>query len=321
MTSSKRRVRVVVIGGGNGTGVVLSSLKETDTELSAIVSMADDGGSTGMLRDELNASAVGDIQQCLVALTENISNKNLFKYRFSEGTLDGHSFGNMFLTSAEKATGSLYKAIGIARNLLDVDANIVPVTDDKPYLIAKTGKQTIKGVYSFANTQVDGKKVNLDLSPHSDVSDAAESLIKDADIIIIAPGNFYCSILPALIVEGVVSAINQSKAKKVFVSNLINFQNHTANYKVEDYLAELERIAGLKDFDYVICNDRQELLDVNYVKVNEDNNIKNLILEDLVSKEKTIIDPNDRIAHIRSSIKHDKAKLNKIFIQIFEDNI
>jgi uncharacterized cofD-like protein len=314
---SSGKKKIVIIGGGNGSSMLISSLKD-DFEVAAIVSMADDGGSTGRLRKELGTSAVGDIRQCLVALADSEYSKKLFSHRFSQGELEGHSFGNLFLASIEKATGSLYKAIEQAKNILEIKTGkVVPVTDDKPELEITGEDLKIKGVYEIANTKIAGKKAKFSLSPSkTSLSIKAEESIGEADLIIIAPGNFYCSIIPALIVGGMGDTLSKSPAKKVLVANLANFQNHTKGYGASDYFAEIARLTGINFIDTAIINNNPDL-------GTEDEAIDpgplpgiEIIEENLVSNEKLEPDPNDKIALLRSKVRHDESKLNKIITQI-----
>lgn len=317
MSSTKKKI--VIIGGGNGSSVLISSLKD-DFDVSALVSMADDGGSTGRLREEQNVSAVGDIRQCLVAFSDSESSKNLFSYRFDNGELEGHSFGNIFLTTIEKATGSLYKAIDQAKNVLDIkNGETIPVTDDKPDLGMTYKQEEVTGVYKIANTEIKGKDAKFRLAPpDSKLSKKAREYIEKADLIIIAPGNFYCSIMPALIVEEMSDVLESSKAKKVLISNLVNFSNHTEGFDTNDYLSEINRIAGLGSLDILIANNNYDIgNDEQAVKISKED-YKNIqtIKDNLVSNEKSKADPNDKIARLRSKVSHDKNTLNKIITQI-----
>lgn len=311
--------RIAIIGGGNGSGVVISSLKD-DFDVSAITSMADNGGSTGRLRKELGVSAVGDIRQCLVAFADSENSKNLFSYRFTNGNLKGHSFGNIFLSTIEKATDNLYKAIHQAKNVLDIkNGQIIPITDDKPNLVMAYNGMDVRGVYEIANTEIEGKEAKFKLDPSSaKISGSAMKCIEKADLIIIAPGNFYCSIIPPLITAGVINSIIKSNAKKILISNLVNFSNHTKNFTAADYISEIYRIAKVEFIDILISNNNYDVgTDDEVVKLGNlgYSNIK-IIEDDLVSNEKSNVDPNDKIAQIRSKVNHDKKRLNKIITQI-----
>jgi uncharacterized cofD-like protein len=316
---SSAKKNIVVIGGGNGSSVLISSLKD-DFDVTAIVSMADDGGSTGRLRKELGTSAVGDIRQCLVAFASSADSKNLFSYRFSSGGLQGHSFGNIFLTTVEQATGSLYKAIDQAKNVLNINnGEIIPVTDRKPHLEMTHGKEEFAGVYKIANTKIKGMDAKFRLRPSdSELSQEANEHIEKADLIIIAPGNFYCSIIPALMVKGMREALERSKAKKVFISNLVNFSNHTEGFDTSDYLSEINRISRIQSLDVLISNSNYDIgTDDQAIKIAKEGhrNIQ-IIQDDLVSSERSKADPNDKISQLRSKVSHNKNSLNKIITHI-----
>lgn len=309
---------IVVIGGGNGTATIMSSLSDSGAKLTALLSMADDGGSTGRLRKELGVSAVGDIRQCLAALCKQESSQDLFSYRFGEGNLEGHSFGNIFLTSAEQKTGSLYKAIDIAKNILNVQDEILPITDDEPYLYANVGGKEIEGVYNIAQQKLDLVSAELNLRPKSKIADQAKESILKADLVVIAPGNFYCSVLPALIVEGVYETLKKSLAKKVMFTNLVNFKNHCDGFKISDYISETDRLVGKNFLDIIIANNEIDKTMNEQFVLADTENVKSIetINEALLSPEKIQPDPNDKIAQVRSNVRHDKTKLHTIITQI-----
>ena len=308
--------KVVVIGGGNGNSTVISSLKN-DFDVTAITSMADNGGSTGRLRKEQDSSAVGDIRQCLVALSGSEQSRNLFSYRFKEGELKGHSFGNLFLSSIEKATGDIYTAIAQAKNVLDIDVgDVVPITDDKPQLTLEHKAKRIRGVYEIANTKIDGKDSKFSLEPSSILSKRAKESIGRADLIIIAPGNFYCSIIPALIVNGLAEALLKSSAKKVFIGNLVNFANHTRGFNAEDYLNEMFRLTKIKA-DILVQNNNYDIqTDDEPVRLNQLNDDLQIIQRNLVSPKISKPNPGDKIAALRSKVSHDTDALSTIITQI-----
>jgi uncharacterized cofD-like protein len=250
-------VKAVVIGGGTGSFMVLSALRHYVSNLSAIVNMSDDGGSTGVLRDELGALPPGDIRQCLVALSNTPEYmRELFNYRFQEGGLKGHSFGNLFLSALEKVAGNFADGVKMAEQILDVQGSVIPVISENVRLVATLGGQRIVGqaVIELHEFQP-GDRPLLTLEPRPKLSQAAASAIAAADLIIIGPGGLYDSILPVLLPSGMGAALQESKATKVFISNLVNKPNNTAGMKVHDYVHEIERHLGVTDiFGYVIYN-------------------------------------------------------------------
>jgi uncharacterized cofD-like protein len=250
--------KVVVIGGGTGSFTVLSGLKKYPLHLTAVVSMADDGGSTGRLRDEYGVLPPGDIRQCLVALSEaSDTMRELFSYRFSDGGLDGHSFGNIFVSTLEKMTGDFNTAMKVASEVLKVRGMVLPVTLDSVYLRVelKNGK-VINGEHSIDAYQMISRfgvrKISLDKKalPNPRVIKA----LQDADMVILGPGSFYTSLIPNLLVSGIPRAVASSKAKKVFIVNLMNRYGHTDNFGPSDYVGEIEKFLAPGRFDYVLCN-------------------------------------------------------------------
>lgn len=249
--------KIVVIGGGTGSFTLLSGLKNYTDHITAIVNMADDGGSTGVLRDELGALPPGDVRQCLVALSESPKVRDLFNYRFSEGTFEGHAFGNIFLTALEQMTGSFAEAVDVADEVLNVRGKVVPVTLDNVHLIMKKKDgNDIIGEFKIGNMKFDigDERPELELSPPATINPDAKSAILDADIVVIAPGNLYGSIAPALIVDGMKEALTTTKAKIVYVCNLVTKPGQTDGFSVNDFADEIERFVGEKVLDIVLYN-------------------------------------------------------------------
>jgi uncharacterized cofD-like protein len=249
-------VKAVVIGGGTGSFTILSGLKNYVSDLTALVSMADDGGSTGQLRDELGVLPPGDVRQCLVALARSPKVRNLFNYRFEEGSFKGHSFGNLFLTALEKMTGDFRAGVELATEVLQVAGKVEPITLDKVTLMMQDGDRVVRGERLIDDGSF-GPRPKLWLEPDPAANPAALDAIKRADLIIIAPGSLYTSLGAALVVPGIGEALHKSKAKKVYVCNLVNKPGQTDGFAVEDYAAELERMAGTRFLDYVIYNTKK----------------------------------------------------------------
>ena len=239
---------IVTIGGGTGSFVLLSGLKRHPVNLSAIVSMADDGGSTGVLRDELGVLPPGDIRQCLVALSDSSDEmRQLMNYRFERGALKGHSFGNLLLGALEKINGGFLAGLKEAVKILNVKGEVIPVTADAVNLILdlKDGS-TIKGEAAINRSSVlerIGIK-RLYLRPRAHANAHAIKKIKEADIIIIGPGNFYCSIIPNLLVDGIADAIRISKATVILNCNLVNKNGHTERFTLDDYVDVINGYLG-----------------------------------------------------------------------------
>ncbi len=254
---SKRIKKIVCLGGGTGVSVVLSGFRKYPLDLTAIVTMFDSGGSSGKLRKELGILPLGDVRQCLVALSDETNLTNLFHYRFGKGTLKGHNFGNLLIAAAIGATGGLNKAIDKISKILNIKDKVVPVTLGGADIIAilKNNKK-IKEEEEIINcpylSKVGVKK--LFLEPEVEANPKTISAIKKADLIIITPGKFYTSIIPNFLVKGISAAIRKSRAKKVFVCNLMTQIGNTDGFSVIDFLTILEKYLGKDIIDYVIFN-------------------------------------------------------------------
>jgi len=247
---------IVTIGGGTGQFTLLSGLKKYPVRLTAIVSMADNGGSTGVLRDELGVLPPGDIRQCLVALSESdLIMRDLFNYRYEQGGLKGHNFGNIFLSTLEKLTGSFEEAVRVAGHVLAIRGEVIPVTTRSVNLVSGSAERRICGESAISSAPL-VEKETLRLEPEAYASPKAVAAIESADCLIIGPGNFYCGVLPNLLVKGIPEAIKRSRAAVVYNCNLMNWAGHTDGYVVRDYVDEVEGFIGKGRIDFVTYNNR-----------------------------------------------------------------
>jgi len=249
--------KIVVMGGGTGNFVVLRGLKRYPVDLTAVVNMADDGGSTGVLRDELGVLPPGDVRQCLVALSNSSRlMRSLMNYRFEQGGLEGHSFGNLLLSALEKVTGSFEKAVEEASRILSIRGHVIPVTMHqvrlRMLLHSKQLLQSERDIYYC--DEIDKGYDSLYLEPIPQVNPRAVEEIKKADLIVLGPGGLYTSLIPILLVPGIAEALLQSRAKKAFVVNLMNRRGQTTGFSVASYLEEINRFIGRHIFDYVLVN-------------------------------------------------------------------
>jgi uncharacterized cofD-like protein len=251
--------KIVTIGGGTGQFTLLSGLKKIpDFSITAIISMADSGGSSGRLRDELGALPPGDVLRALLALSDLPSNaaREILLHRFSEGNLKNHNAGNMLLTMLSSYSGSFLEAVRALGEVLQIKGKVLPVT---------TGNITLKaeledGTVIVGETNIDVPKHNPNLKikrvwlePNSlALSDVLKS-IKEADNVIIGPGDLYTSIVPALLVKGVKEALADSTAQKIFICNTMTKQGETHGFKVSDFVKTIENYLELT-LDCVICN-------------------------------------------------------------------
>ncbi|MFZ1250693.1 MAG: gluconeogenesis factor YvcK family protein [Candidatus Microsaccharimonas sp.] len=255
---SQDEVKIAVIGGGTGSFTMLSALKKYTSQIAAIVSMADDGGSTGVLRDEHGTLPSGDVRQCLVALSESPKVRELFDYRFDTGTFGGHSFGNVLLTALEKLSGDFSQAVETASEILHIRGAVVPATLDNVRLkmewqdksLVLHGERVIDAEYF----QYDPRRAKLSLEPNAHANPMALAAIEGADIVVIAPGDLYTSLGPLLVIEGIGEALVRTKAKVFYVANLVSKKGQTDGFTVSDHALEIERFAGCEFLDYVLYN-------------------------------------------------------------------
>ena len=331
---SKQIKKIVCLGGGTGVSVVLSGFKKYPLDLTAIVTVFDSGGSSGKLRKELGILPLGDVRQCLVALSNETNLTDLFHYRFGKGTLKGHNFGNLLIAAATESTGSLNKAIDKISKILNIKGKVVPVTLDRADIIAilKNNKK-IKEEEKIINcpylSKVGVKK--LFLEPEVKANPKAISAIQNADLIIIAPGKFYTSIIPLFLVKGISEAARKSPAKKVFVCNLMTQVGNTDGFSVIDFLTILEKYLGKDIIDYFIFNTGK--LSVNQVKearevfpkadfIKYDKSLltrKNFIGADVIDRQIRKLNPADILvkgANKRTMILHEPNKLAKVIINL-----
>lgn len=256
---------IVMMGGGTGTYTVLSGLKEFTSNLTAIVTMADSGGSTGRLRDEQGVLPPGDIRRALVALSNsNEMTRKLFTYRFEgdrfgEGGVGGHTVGNLLIAALEKITGSFEEAVAEAGRMLDVAGQVVPVTTMDTHVVATLDDGTsIKGEGNlWQGPRKDFKIKGLKLEPAAKATEHAVRSLAEANLIVLGPGALFSSLIPLLLVEGIPEAIRDSKAKKVYVANLMTEYPVTDGYGLLDFVDCIERYLGRGVLDYVVFNNRQ----------------------------------------------------------------
>src|ERR1700681_4472943 len=249
-----RGPRIVAIGGGTGLSSLLRGLKAYTSNLSVIVTVADDGGSSGRLREEYRILPPGDFRQCLIALADaEPLMKQLFDHRFKEGSLDGHSFGNLFIMAMADVTGNFEHALRESGKILAVKGTIVPSTLQDVTLVASINGGMVEGEskipmqnapISHVFLKPDGAQIN---------PEAAQAILS-AELIIIGPGSLYTSILPNLLVEGMVEAIKASPALKVYICNLASQKGETDGYNVDDYLRVIGEHVGSNLFDFVLVN-------------------------------------------------------------------
>lgn len=249
-----RGPRIVAIGGGTGMSTLLRGLKEHTSNLAAIVTVADDGGSSGRLRNEYRILPPGDFRQCLVALADaEPLVKQLFNHRFENGSLNGHSFGNLFIMAMSEVTGNFEHALRESGRVLAVRGDIIPSTLHDVTLVASVDGTMVEGESKIPMqrgviSQVFLRPDNAELNPEAALA------IMNAEVIVVGPGSLYTSILPNLLVPGMVAAIRESPALKVFVCNVASQFGETDDYNMSDYLRVLRAHTGEDLFDFAVVN-------------------------------------------------------------------
>lgn len=255
------RPKVVAIGGGTGSHVVLTGLRRQGLHPTAVVSVADSGGSSGRLRDEFGHLPPGDVRQCLVALMpddyQSLLLRQLFTYRFDRGEgLNGHSFGNLFLTALIEITGSFERAIEVAAELLKIDGRVVPVSLGRTVLCARLSDgTTLCGEGTIDQRGEVGAAIDyVYLDPRVFINPMAKAAILDADLVVIGPGDLFTSVVPPLLVDGVVDALRETTAKRVYVVNIMTKPGESSGYHASDFVETIQEYLGGAPLDGIIVN-------------------------------------------------------------------
>ncbi|OGH10818.1 MAG: hypothetical protein A3B38_03905 [Candidatus Levybacteria bacterium RIFCSPLOWO2_01_FULL_36_13] len=327
-----RMPNIVTIGGGTGSYTALYGLKKYPLKLTAIVNMVDDGGSSGRLRDELGVLPPGDVRQCLVALAESSKLlRDMFNYRFEDGGLKGHSFGNIFLSTLEKQTGSMKKAIAEVGKILNIKGHVVPITFTKKTNLCvdlEDGK-TIVGETHIDEVEAKEHRAPIKkvyLKPKAELNADAKIALEKADFILIGPGDLFTSVLPNILVTGVTEIIKHSKAKKIFVVNIMTKYGHTTGYGAKKHVEEIEKYLGKNVIDYVLVNSKKpkkithswyEEFEEHPVEDDLEDNRYKVIRKDLLKDFIIVQNPVD--ARRRSIIRHHPKKLAKEIVNIIEN--
>lgn len=336
MQIKQNRKHIVCIGGGTGTFVVLRGLKKYPYTLTAVVSMSDSGGSNSRIRDEFGLLPTSDIRQCLVALSDENGGvgllRQLFMYRFQKGTgITGMTFGNLFMAALTDIVGSQEEAIRKTGKVLRIKGSVIPVTLTATNLFATyEDGRIVKEEHLIDEPAHDGRIpiVHTFLKPVAKPNPEAIASIKQADLIVIGPGDLYTSLLPNFLVRGMAEALKETKAKIVYVMNLMTKYGQTYNFHASDHLAIIEKYLK-KSIDYVVVNSApipKKALSV-YEKNHEIPVVNDLnshayytIIETpLISNTVYAKSGSDKL--IRSLIRHDSDKLSKELVSLLERSI
>lgn len=305
--------KIVVLGGGTGLSGVLSGLKDFPLEITAIITVSDDGKSTGKLRNEFSIPAVGDIRKVLTNLSEQPQElKTIMEYRFhTYSDLDGHSLGNLILTALLDETKSLTKSIEYLKKLLAVKHNVLPLSEDCLTLMGETSEgEIIEGEHNITEAKKRIKRLFYKEEPH--VLPQSLIAIKEADLIIISMGSLYTSILPHLLCKDIVTEINNSNSKIMYLCNAMTQPGETDNFTASDHLKIIEEYLNGSKIDVVVAsntNVKQEILDKYLVEEQKDpviidkEKIEDMNIE-LIESDLLVTDDN--------VIRHNSMKLSSI---------
>jgi uncharacterized cofD-like protein len=308
------------VGGGTGLSTLLTGLKQRTSNITAIVTVADEGGSSGRLREEFGVLPPGDIRNCLVALSDSEDLLGaLFQFRFKEGEgLRGHSFGNLFITALSKVTGDFAKAISESSKVLAIRGNVFPATLQRVRLVAKrlNGRDTVGEEHIREERESPIDRLLLDPGDCSATQESIEA-IRQADAIILGPGSLYTSVMPNLLIKGIEEEIRRSKAKKIYVCNVMTEGGETDNFSASDHVGAIVKHTGPGIIDYCVANvskipsdlyERYKQEDKYPVEISDRD-------EKWFKREKiTLVKAN--IAGIKEFVRHDPVKLSNAIMDI-----
>lgn len=325
-----KKLKVVSMGGGTGTFPVVSALKLLGADISAIISVSDSGGSTGRIRDEFGFQPVGDLRQSLAALANKDGQEWIQKillYRFSKGSgLKGHNLGNLILTALQDMTGNTTESLEIAEKVFQLDGSVIPVTStDVNLKIHYSDGTTAIGEHILDEKPEKPKEIErVTLVPECDLNPVAKESLLNADVVVIGPGDHYASILATLVVNGIKEAFGKSKAKILYISNLMTRRTQTHGMSITDHLNEIEAAIG-KSADYILINNseipesilKKYAAEDEYPVVDDLNGDGRIIRSELLMSRGVTQKTNDSVP--RSFLRHDANKLKQAFEKVFKN--
>ena len=307
--SREKGPNIVVIGGGTGMSVLLKGLKQHTDNLTAIIGVADDGGSSGRLRRELGVIPPGDFRNCIVAMSDEESLlPELFQYRFTEGEgLKGHSFGNLFIVAMSHVTDSFQSALSESSKVLAVRGKITPATTANLNLSARmTNGELIAGESNITAEKGTVERLYIN-PPFAKAYGPSEESILEADVVVIGPGSLYTSILPNLMVPGILDALLTTTALRIYVCNVATEVGETQNFFVEDHVNALMKHTDENILDYVIANNN--IIDIGDRFMGNAVPVSNEIISNIQVAYTDLLDTNH-------PVRHDSNKLAEFILSI-----
>ena len=311
----EKRYNIVAIGGGHGLSTLLHGLKEYTSNITAIVTVADDGGSSGRLREELGMLPPGDIRNCIVALADSeLLMGRLFQFRFEEGTgLKGHNFGNLFITAMCRLTGDFEKAVKESSKILSIRGRVIPSTLNRVSLTAlyDDGTQVI-GESKIPKAERPIKKLGIQPRDPKATAEAIEA-IRKADVITMGPGSLYTSIMPNLLIRDIHKEIEKSKAAKIYICNVMTQHGETDNFKASDHIKALVAHTGPGIITHTIVN-TEKIPSAFLEKYKEEKAYPVAADSDQIKKMGySVIE--SKIIKAGDYVRHDSAKLAKLIYE------
>lgn len=313
--------KIVVLGGGTGANVILSALREHTEHLTAVICMSDNGGSTGILRQQYGVLPPGDVRKSLSSMSQIDSTAaEVFEYRFNSGDLSGHTVGNIFLAAYELATGSMTAGVQAMSKLLGVKGTVLPVTDEQVDIhYRRPDGSIIEGEIDISYSDFDGDKhPDIFLVPQVSITQNVKEAIAAADLVIIAPGLLYGSLAPVLMTNGLSEAISSSSAKLTCVSNIMIQRGTDPEQTISGYISEIERfLEDTVHIDHVFANNNYSVVQSQKnipIRVTDADHSKNFTITVGDFREKSTIDVKDTTNVPRESIRHNQGAIAEAII-------
>lgn len=326
MNISKTMPKIVAIGGGTGLSTMLRGLKRFTTDITAVVTVADNGGGSGVLRQEMKMLPPGDIRNCILALanTEPIMEK-LLQYRFKEGSLTGQSFGNLFLAAMTGICGNFEEAVQRMSEVLAVTGKVLPVTKQDIQLCAELKNGEIicgesEIVEKSKESRIPIKNVYLSPSNPEPLYEVLEA-IEHADAIILGPGSLYTSIIPNLLVKEVPEALQRTKAIKIYISNIMTQPGETDGFDLLRHIKELERYGGKGIINYVVANTDEVPEDLLKGYLEDGADVVKWDMDSIMKEGFHLVEASVLKAYPeRGLVRHDPRKLAQVVVDIITGN-